>query len=417
MARKIDPTSIPKEWKYDLLDKFAVRCSGHTPSQSFPEYWNGGIKWISLADSNRLDNGYIFNTSKEISEDGVKNSSAVLLPAETVVLSRDAGIGKSAVMYEPMAVSQHFIAWKCDNSHKINSWFLYNWLQLNKTEFERQAVGSTIKTIGLPYFKKLKIALPPYKEQEKIAQILSTWDQAISAAEKLLKNSQQQKKALMQQLLTGKKRLVDENGVRFRGDWKKGKLGDLAKIDSGFAFKSSDFTDSFDGTPIIRMSDFKNGGLNISEAAKVSKEITNSLQRFRLNSGDFVFGMSGSLSNYGWVKEKDLPCYLNQRVGRLVANERGNQMFVTYLYLSEIVQQNILDKAAGAAQLNISVNDLRSIQVFYPVKDEQRKIAEVLSLADQEIETLQKKLDSLKQEKKALMQQLLTGKKRVKVAA
>ena len=127
--------------------------------------------------------------------------------------------------------------------------------------------------------------------------------------------------------------------------------------------------------------------------------------------------MSGSLSNYGWVKEKDLPCYLNQRVGRLVANERGNQMFVTYLYLSEIVQQNILDKAAGAAQLNISVNDLRSIQVFYPVKDEQRKIAEVLSLADQEIETLQKKLDCLKQEKKALMQQLLTGKKRVKVAA
>lgn len=417
MARKIDPTSIPKEWKYDLLDKFAVRCSGHTPSQSFPEYWDGGIKWISLADSNRLDKGYIFNTSKEISEEGVKNSSAVLLPAETVVLSRDAGIGKSAVMYEPMAVSQHFIAWKCDNSHKINSWFLYNWLQLNKTEFERQAVGSTIKTIGLPYFKKLKIALPPYQEQEKIAQILSTWDQAISAAEKLLKNSQQQKKALMQQLLTGKKRLVDENGVRFRGDWKKGKLGDLAKIDSGFAFKSSDFTDSFDGTPIIRMSDFKNGGLNISEAAKVSKEITNSLQRFRLNSGDFVFGMSGSLSNYGWVKEKDLPCYLNQRVGRLVANERGNQMFVTYLYLSEIVQQNILDKAAGAAQLNISVNDLRSIQVFYPVKDEQRKIAEVLSLADQEIETLQKKLDCLKQEKKALMQQLLTGKKRVKVAA
>ena len=222
MARKIDPTSIPKEWKYDLLDKFAVRCSGHTPSQSFPEYWDGGIKWISLADSNRLDKGYIFNTSKEISEEGIKNSSAVLLPAETVVLSRDAGIGKSAVMYEPMAVSQHFIAWKCDNSHKINSWFLYNWLQLNKTEFERQAVGSTIKTIGLPYFKKLKIALPPYQEQEKIAQILSTWDQAISATEKLLENSQQQKKALMQQLLTGKKRLLDENGVTFSEEWQLG---------------------------------------------------------------------------------------------------------------------------------------------------------------------------------------------------
>lgn len=89
MARKIDPASIPKEWKYDLLDNFAVRCSGHTPSQSFPEYWDGGIKWISLADSNRLDQGYILNTTKEISEEGLRNSSAVLLPAETVVLSRD----------------------------------------------------------------------------------------------------------------------------------------------------------------------------------------------------------------------------------------------------------------------------------------------------------------------------------------
>ncbi|MBF4370860.1 restriction endonuclease subunit S, partial [Vibrio anguillarum] len=108
-------------------------------------------------------------TDKEISKAGIANSSAELHPAETVVLSRDAGIGKSGVMAVPMAVSQHFIAWKCDNTEKLNSWFLYNWLQLNKAEFERQAVGSTIKTIGLPYFKKLKIAVPPYTEQKKIA--------------------------------------------------------------------------------------------------------------------------------------------------------------------------------------------------------------------------------------------------------
>ena len=159
MARNLDKSSIPENWKYDFLDQFAIRCSGHTPSQSHPEYWNGGIKWISLSDSNRLDQGYIFETTKQISDEGIKNSSAVLLPAETVVLSRDAGIGKSAVMSETMAVSQHFIAWKCDNHEKLHSWFLYNWLQLNKPEFERQAVGSTIKTIGLPYFKKLKIAV------------------------------------------------------------------------------------------------------------------------------------------------------------------------------------------------------------------------------------------------------------------
>src|SRR5690625_2098730 len=98
MARSLAKDAIPTGWKYDLLDKFAIRCSGHTPSKSFPEYWDGGIKWISLADSFRLDQGYVYETEKEISEAGIANSSAELHPAETVVLSRDAGIGKSGVM-------------------------------------------------------------------------------------------------------------------------------------------------------------------------------------------------------------------------------------------------------------------------------------------------------------------------------
>ncbi|HBN7353303.1 TPA: restriction endonuclease subunit S [Escherichia coli] len=415
MAREIILQKLPVGWSYNLLDNIAERCSGHTPSKSFPEYWNGGIKWISLADSCRLDKGYVYETDKEISLEGIKNSSAEVHPAETVVLSRDAGVGKSGVMATPMAVSQHFIAWKCDNKEKLHSWYLYNWLQLNKKEFERQAVGSTIKTIGLPYFKKLRIAVPPFDEQKKIAQILSTWDKAISVTEKLLTNSQQQKKALMQQLLTGKKRLLDENGVRFSGEWEKGKFCDMANIDTGYAFKSKDFTQSDSGIPIIRMSDFKTGGLDVLGAAKVDRDSVNGLDKFKLRVGDFVFGMSGSLNNYGRVETKDLPCYLNQRVGRILAKECANQAFITYLYLSDSIQQSILDKAAGAAQLNISISDLRSMVVYYPCIEEQQKIAAVLSAADAEISTLEKKLACLRDEKKALMQQLLTGKRRVKV--
>ena len=75
MARKLDESSVPKRWRYELLDKMATRCSGHTPSKSYPEYWNGGIKWVSLTDSYRLDQGYIYETDKEISAEGIKNSS------------------------------------------------------------------------------------------------------------------------------------------------------------------------------------------------------------------------------------------------------------------------------------------------------------------------------------------------------
>ena len=393
MARNLDKSSIPENWKYDFLDKFAIRCSGHTPSQSHPEYWNGGIKWISLSDSNRLDQGYIFETTKQISDEGIKNSSAVLLPAETVILSRDAGIGKSAVMSETMAVSQHFMAWKCDNHEKLHSWFLYNWLQLNKPEFERQAVGSTIKTIGLPYFKKLKIAVPPFPEQQKIAQILSTWDKGIAVTEQLLANSQQQKKALMQQLLTGKKRLLDENGVRFEGEWEEVLLGDIAKITTG----SSNRQDSnlngeytfFDRSEDIRTSNIY---LFDCEAVIVPGEGQDFVPKYFVGKFD-----------------------LHQRTYAIMdfISHDGKFLFYAIHYF----RSYFLSQAVGSTVKSLRLPMFQKMKISLPELAEQQKIAKVLSTADQEIEALQRKLDGLQQEKKALMQQLLTGKRRVKVAA
>jgi type I restriction enzyme, S subunit len=115
--------SLPTGWQVDLLDNVGKRGSGHTPDQEYPEYWNGGIRWVSLADSNKLDKIYISETTKQISELGIRNSSAVLHPPGTVVLSRDAGVGKSAILATDMAVSQHFIAWVC--GPKLHNLYLY----------------------------------------------------------------------------------------------------------------------------------------------------------------------------------------------------------------------------------------------------------------------------------------------------
>jgi type I restriction enzyme S subunit len=194
---------IPREWQYELLDNLAHRGSGHTPNKDHPEYWSGGIKWVSLADSNKLDQLYISDTELEISHKGIVNSSAVLHPAGIVVLSRDAGVGKSAITTEPMAVSQHFMCWKCDQ--KMDNHFLYYWLQFNKRTFENIAMGSTILTIGLPYFKRLKIACPIEPiEQQAIAKKLKSADARIFAMQDDLSKLRQQKLGLMQDLLTGK---------------------------------------------------------------------------------------------------------------------------------------------------------------------------------------------------------------------
>ena len=186
-------------WIEHRLEDMAKRGSGHTPNKKIPSYYNGGIKWVSLADSNKLDNGYIFDTKVEISEGGLINSSAVLHPAGTVILSRDAGVGKSAVLYSPMAVSQHFMAWICNKS-KLSNWFFYYLLQKMKATFETIAVGNTIKTIGVAYFREMTLTTPSLSEQQKIADCLSSLDALIAAQTERLDALKTHKKGLMQQL-------------------------------------------------------------------------------------------------------------------------------------------------------------------------------------------------------------------------
>lgn len=178
---------IPVEWEVSLLDVLAERGSGHTPSKRRPDYWDGGVKWISLSDSSTLDCVHIRETEKEISELGLKNSSAVLHPVGTVVLSRDAGVGKSAVMECEMAVSQHFMAWRCGK--RLYNYYLYYWLQRDKPKFEGIASGSTIVTIGLQFFKNYYIAHPlGTDEQIKIAKILLASDENVFRLKMCWKN-------------------------------------------------------------------------------------------------------------------------------------------------------------------------------------------------------------------------------------
>jgi type I restriction enzyme S subunit len=197
-------------------------------------------------------------------------------------------------------------------------------------------------------------------------------------------------------------------------NWTEGTFNDVAVVDTGFAFRSGDLGNSGSGIPVIRMSNLRNGKLDISEALRlpdaIAQERATELEQFELRPGDFLFGMSGSLSNYAWVSIKDVPCYLNQRVGRLISKFGSNPLFIAYLYSSDIVQKSISKNAAGAAIMNISVSDLRSTEIYYPLVAEQQKIASCLSSLDELIQAETDKLDALIAHKKGLMQQLFPAK-------
>lgn len=389
------------EWEEIFLDNFAKRGSGHTPNKSHPEYYNGDINWISLTDSKRLDKGFIEKTNSKITQKGIDNSSAVIHPAGTVLLSRDAGVGKSAVMKHSMAVSQHFIVWTTQKN-KSSNWFLYNWLQIMKPHFERMAVGNTIKTIGLPYFKKLKIISPKYPEQQKIASFLSAVDEKIQQLTQKKFLLEQYKKGVMQQLFSGKLRFKDENGEDFP-DWEEKTLIEVASFRRGSFPQPYGLPEWYDdsGAPFVQVYDVaKNMQLkqdtkqHISEAAQK--------QSVFVKKGTLVLTIQGSI---GRLAKTQYDAYVDRTL--LIFQSYKVDIDIDYfkyvVYLLFEIEKN---KAPGGTIKTITKEKLSSFNVNIPCMEEQQKIADYLSAIDTKIETVNQQIEKTQAFKKGLLQQM-----------
>ena len=200
---------VPAHWEVLRVKNAAKLESGHTPNKEHPEYWDGGsIPWVSLNDSKALNaDDYISDTRFTITQLGIENSSARMLPPKAVVFTRDATIGLTAITTREMTVSQHLIAWICDEKKVLPEFLLLAFYAMSN-ELERFTFGATIKTIGMPDVRRLTMTLPPLEEQKRIvgrvqahrAQIGSL----IEEAEKAMKLLTERRSALISAAVTGK---------------------------------------------------------------------------------------------------------------------------------------------------------------------------------------------------------------------
>jgi type I restriction enzyme, S subunit len=395
--RRTEVGVIPEDWEVVLLDSVAKRGSGHTPDKRRPEYWNGDIKWVSLKDTYRLDALYFDDTVEKITLAGVAHSSAVVHPAGTVILSRDAGVGKSAIIKEDMAVSQHFMAWHC--GPKLNNHYLYYWLQAEKDEFERIAIGSTIKTVGLPYFRKLRIPLPARDEQRAIAAALSDVDALIAALDKLIAKKRAVTTATMQQLLTGKQRLPG-----FSGEWEVKRFGEIAsprreRIDP----RKSDSHEF-----CIELEHVEPGTGQLLGSTSTGDQ---SSLKSVFQVGDVLFSKLRSYLRKYWLADRSGVCSTEFWV--LSANHR----LITPEFLFQIVGMDRFVEAASTAygthMPRADWNVVKNYEVAMPRLEEQTAIATVLSDMDAEIYALEARRDKTQQVKQGMMQELLTGRTRL----
>lgn len=298
---------------------------------------------------------------------------------------------------------------------KLNADYLFQFVQTDTFIAEaNKSAGSKMPRADWNVISEFLFPLPPLPEQGRIAQILSTWDKAITTTEKLLANSEQQKKALMQQLLTGKKRFLE-----FDDDWNEYSFQELGTTYSGLSGKSKD--DFKKGKPYIPyMNIFNNSKIEVINLELVN--INPGEKQNRVKYGDIFFTTSSETPHEVGMVSVLLDTldetYLNSFCFGFRLNDFKYLLpsFAQFYLRSEKIRKDISSLAQGVTRYNLSSTRLMKIKLNLPSVREQQKIATVLSTTDREIENIKQELNCLKQEKKALMQQLLTGKKRVKVA-
>ena len=311
-----------------------------------------------------------------------------------IIFTREAPVGEAGVLQdaEGIFLGQRTMMYRADTCLSDNYFLFYSLSSpFCQKQIEDFSNGGTVAHMRVPDCGEILINLPPFLEQKKIAQILSTWDKAISVTEKLLTNSQQQKKALMQQLLTGKKRLLDENGVRFSGEWRNSTLSMFCNIAKGKALSASD----------LEVGDFP-----VIAGGKSSPYSHSDYTH------ENVVTVSASGAYAGYISYHNYKIWASDCS---VVSAKADNLIDYFYQLLLSLQDKIYSLQSGGAQPHIYPKDLNSIPLWVPCVKEQQKIATVLFAADAEISMLEKKLACLKDEKKALMQQLLTGKRRVKV--
>lgn len=400
---------IPADWDCAQIANVARLESGHTPSKRKPTYWNGSVQWVSLHDTAALDDQEIALTAKTITEDGLKHSSARLLPPGTVVFSRTATVGKATILATSMATSQDFANYIC-GPDLHNRYLVYLFRSMGPI-WQRLMAGSIHNTIYMPVFKALKIVLPPIAEQRAIAAALSDVDALLDGLERLIAKKRDLKQAAMQQLLTGQTRLPG-----FSGEWSKINVAKHAKLNARIGWQALTTEEYLkNGTHfLVTGTDFVDGRVNWATCHYVDEWRYNQDRNIQLKNCDVLLTKDGTIGKVGYVDGLPGPATLNSGVFVIrPVQEAFVPLFLFYVLASQIFDDFLAMITAGSTIVHLYQKDFVGFEFLAPDTEEQAAIATILSDMDAELAALEARRDKTRALKQGMMQELLTGKTRL----
>lgn len=393
------------EWEKDKLSNISelIKDGTHGTHKDVED----GIFLLSAKD---IKNGKIKleNDSRKISiEDFKKIHKNYKIQNNDLVLTLVGTIGEVGLIdnYENNYTFQRSVGIIRVKKEILNYKYIFQYFQTKifQNYLKNKANSSAQAGVYLGELSKLIIKFSTIQEQEKIANFLSSVDKKIFLTEEKLELFREYKKGVMQKIFSQELRFKDSNGNDYP-EWEEKRLGEILKVQGGYAFKSEKFTDS--GIPIIRISNISNTSNGIDINNLVYYEENSNLENFIINNGDFLIALSGATTGKTSIYNLKQKAYLNQRVGVFRKIQNFYYNFITQYGSSDFFLKQIDNIIVAGAQPNISPKDIENFIIKLPVLEEQQKISDFLSSIDSKIESIEKELEGLKEFKKGLLQQM-----------
>lgn len=409
---------IPKDWKtHKVVDLFVVE-TGTTPSTKRKDYWeNGVINWITPSDLSRLDDKIkIGNSERKISEKALKDCNLALMPISSIIISTRAPVGYVAVLQENSTFNQGCKGLILRPGKEANTMFFCYYLLSKKQELQNLSGGSTFKELSKDLLESFKILFPPLNEQKKIAEILSTVDQAIEKVGEAIEKTQRLNKGLMQELLTkgiGHKEFKETEIGRIPKDWATQKVKDLFSVETGTtpSTKQREYWDKGKINWITPSDLSKLNGIGIKSSERKITE--KALKENNLNLLPKNSILISTRAPVGYVTILEEEATFNQGCKGLIKKETQKIFSKFFCYYLLNNSQKLQNLSSGSTFKELSKDRLENLYLPLPSLSEQKRIAEILGSVDRRLEALRNKKEKLDKVKKGLMEDLLTAKVRV----
>lgn len=403
---------IPKDWSVsDFGCKVKIYRGGSPrPIQDYLTQAEGGINWIKIGDVREGDK-YITSTEEKIIPAGVSRSRSV--HAGDFILSNSMSFGRPYILNIDGCIHDGWLTIQ-EYEKTFSKNFLYYLLSSDSVyqQYISMAAGSSVKNLNKEKISALVVAYPDLGEQEKIADALSSIDSLIATLEKQISKKKDIKQGAMQELMTGKRRLPG-----FSGGWETRALHEISTemVDGPFGsnLKTEHYTTERQ-VRIIQLSNIGEAGWNDANVKYTTFSHAAELQRCIVQPGSILIAKMMPAGRAIICPNNEKGYILGSDVVKVVPNSSVDSRYLVYATKSQFYLNQIADDTQGSTRARTSVSKLRKTAILFPTKDEQIAIANILSEMDMEIAALEEKLAKYRQVKQGMMQQLLTGKIRLK---